>query len=45
MKETIISIVVVLIITIVTVCASYYFVTKYNIEKENQNIFNSVVSE
>ncbi len=41
MKDIIVSIVVVIFITIATVCASYYFVTKYNIDKENEEILKN----
>lgn len=41
MKDVIISITVVLIIIIVTICASYYFVTKYNINKQYEGIFTN----
>ena len=40
MKDVIVSICVVLILIVLTVCGSYYLVTKYNIDKENDKILS-----
>ncbi len=40
MKDVILSVIIVLVVIIFTVCSSYYFVTKYNIDKENNLIIN-----